>query len=135
MSMMLLAAGWAAAADPEPVEAAATAPPSQTQPAATSDPPPVEECAESPPEPIVTRRVGPIYPRGLRKERTADTRCVMTVVTDPRGVPADVVPAACPHGFQASARDALLQWRWRPVTRCGEAVPIETSVAVVYRLE
>ena len=62
----------------------------------------------------VIRRVAPTYPDELKKASLTPTSCKTMLFIDTRGKVQDVAFMDCPVGFQASAREALMQWTFYP---------------------
>lgn len=55
------------------------------------------------------------YPRAALDMGLPDTRCVVRIEIDTRGVPTAVVPKICPEVFRASAEDIGLRYRFYPL--------------------
>jgi len=83
---------------------------------------------------LLTRRVEPVFPplaRQLRKSGKVELRAV--VRTDGSIQSLEVVSGD--PLFINSARDAVLQWRYRPTYLNGQPVEIDTYITVIYTLQ
>jgi protein TonB len=83
---------------------------------------------------LLTRRVEPVFPplaRQLRKSGKVELRAV--VATDGSIQSLEVVSGD--PLFINSARDAVLQWRYRPSYLNGQPVEIDTYITVIYTLQ
>jgi protein TonB len=83
---------------------------------------------------LLTRRIEPVFPplaRQLRKSGKVELRAV--VATDGSIQSLEVVSGD--PLFINSARDAVLQWRYRPTYLNGQPVEIDTYITVIYTLQ
>jgi len=100
---------------------------------ALAEPPPSDSDA---PELVLVKQVSPDYPEEAKKmEFETPPRCIAAVYIGLDGVPYDVAIDKCAGVFHAATREALLQWRWRPVLVGGEPVRSQTTVGVTFRVE
>jgi protein TonB len=74
-----------------------------------------------------TEKVAPAYPSAARSMRAAGVVKV-EVVLDENGEVAEVKNATGPSLLVAAAKDAIHKWKFRPVTRDGQAVRAEGYV-------
>lgn len=79
----------------------------------------------------IRERVAPRFPVEERKVKASD--CVMRLFIDERGFPLRAVPMDCDARFVDASEDALMQWRFDPYRKDGEAQPVRTDVLVEYR--
>ena len=78
-------------------------------------------------------RAEPSWPRAALAVGLTEGRCVVHVVIDESGAPADVSFKDCPVVFQRATRDAALQWRWYPVLDDGRPVAAQFDIAFLFR--
>lgn len=82
---------------------------------------------------MLTRRVEPVYPvlaRQIRKEGQVQIHAI--IATD--GAIQSLQFGGGDSMFFASARDAVLQWRYRPTILNGQPVEVDTTITVIYTL-
>lgn len=78
-------------------------------------------------------RAEPEWPRAAVAVGLTEGRCVVHVVIDESGAPADVSFRDCPVVFQRATREAALQWRWYPVLDEGRPVAAQFDIAFLFR--
>jgi hypothetical protein len=87
----------------------------------------------------VRRRVRPTYPPAALSNSAyagpEGTDCKVRMYVDSAGVPYDMRFEGCPLVFHASAREALMRWRWKPALVGGEAVAAQFLINVKYKRE
>ncbi|GDX82669.1 hypothetical protein LBMAG42_44800 [Deltaproteobacteria bacterium] len=78
-------------------------------------------------------RAEPEWPRAALAVGLTEGRCVVHVVIDEGGAPADVSFRDCPVVFQRATREAALQWRWYPVLDGERPVAAQFDIAFLFR--
>jgi TonB family protein len=135
-------------ATPLPVTPQPTARPVVIRPTPTAVPPPTaapEERPTSPPQtaaarplvvpPVLTWIAEPRYPdmaRRFNMEATVEMRVL--VGTDGQVKRAEPVGDSVGYGFDQAAREAAFKARYRPATRDGVPIEMETDLTVTFRL-
>ncbi len=84
---------------------------------------------------VQTKKVDPVYPEGLFKtERQGNV--LLAGVIDAKGQIGDLrVVATSNKAFTQPALDAVQQWRFKPATKNGKAIPIFANVGVRFRIQ
>jgi TonB family protein len=77
--------------------------------------------------------VNPVYPPKAKAARVQGS-VILAATIGKDGVPEHLVVQKGPSELQASALDAVRQWRWQPYLLNGEPIEVETTVTVVYAL-
>jgi protein TonB len=85
-------------------------------------------------EGMVIRKVVPVYPAIGRQVRVQGT-VVLEAVISKTGTIESLHVVSGPAMLQQSALDAVKQWRYRPYMLNGEAVTVETTVNVIFKLD
>jgi protein TonB len=82
---------------------------------------------------LLIHRVEPIYPALAKMTRTEGTVQLHAIISrDGRIVNLEVMSG---HVLlAASARDAVMEWRFRPTLLNGQPIEVETYITVVFRL-
>jgi hypothetical protein len=86
----------------------------------------------------VRRRVRPKYPvealgvPAFSKPEGVD--CKVRIYIDETGTPYDLRFEGCPLVFHASAREAVMRWRWKPAQVNGEIVKAQFLLNVKYKV-
>lgn len=80
------------------------------------------------------KRVSPVYPDAAKEMNLGNVDCRVRIFIDENGVPFDVKFEACPKVFQASAKDAIMQWRWYPAKVGTEKVKAQFLLNIAYKL-
>lgn len=121
-----------AADAPEEAKAAADEEPGPAAPARPA-PAPVPQ-ADRPAEPL--SRVQPAYPPAALRIREEGT-VLLRVEVDAEGNPSsvEVERSSRSRDLDRAARDAVLQWTFRPAIEDGEPVPSVVTVPVDFRVE
>jgi hypothetical protein len=88
---------------------------------------PKDFAAASPDAPYASALIAPSYPPKVANVLFAGV--LFEVNLDDRGGITGALQVAADPGFETAARDALMQWRFRPATAAGRAVP---SAAYVF---
>jgi TonB family protein len=84
--------------------------------------------------PVLISSVQPLYTDEARKNHITGT-CTLQVTIDANGVPQNVrVVNGLDPGLDANAIEAVKQWRYKPATEKGVAVPFDSTVDVNFRL-
>ncbi len=90
-----------------------------------------------PPEMMVQNlisKVSPKYPPAAKEARIQGT-VVLDAVIDKTGDVDKLTVESGPKELQASALDAVRQWKYKPFLLNGEAIDVETTISVVYTLQ
>ena len=83
---------------------------------------------------LITYRTMPAYPAAAQQQGVEGTVLLDTVVgRDGRVL--EVHPSSGPPELATAAVDAVKNWRFSPFTLDGEAVEVETTIAVEFRLK
>ena len=83
---------------------------------------------------MLVRRVEPVYPplaRQIHRSGRVELRAV--IATD--GTIQSLQMVGGDPFFYLSARDAVLQWRYRPTLLNGQVVEVETIITVIYQMQ
>ena len=83
-------------------------------------------------ERLVTHKIQPIYPEGARQLNIQGV-VVLEALIGPDGTVIDVRPISGPEELTAAAVDAVKWWRFQPYRTNGQAVEVETRLAVEFR--
>ena len=81
----------------------------------------------------LTTHVDPVYPPAAKAAGTEGS-VILDVIISKEGVPEHISVQKGPSALQASALDAVRQWRWQPFLLNGDPIEVETSVTVVFSL-
>jgi protein TonB len=85
--------------------------------------------------PQVIFRVEPPYTEPARRSRVQGV-VILEAIIDREGNVTDVrVLKPLPDGLDEAARQAVLQWKFKPGTKNGEPVPVIFSLTVNFRLQ
>jgi TonB family protein len=85
--------------------------------------------------PAVVREVKPQYTARAMQERVAGV-VVMTTVVRPDGMPSDIqVTEALHEELDREAVRALGEWRFKPGSRDGKAVPVRVTIQMTFTLK
>lgn len=77
----------------------------------------------------------PRYPEGIAKEDRKQGKVVVKAVIDEQGNVAEVdVVESLESVYDQAAMDAIKQWRFKPATLDGEAVPVYYTLTINFRL-
>jgi len=82
---------------------------------------------------LITYRTMPVYPQTAERQGIQGTVQLDTVVGKDGRV-LEVRPASGPPELAAAAMDAVKNWRFSPFTLDGDAVEIETTIGVEFRI-
>jgi protein TonB len=84
--------------------------------------------------PVLVLRVEPVYPEAARKARLEGEVILEAIIT--AGGEIEEVRVARSAGIllDASAKDAVERWRYRPATLNGSAVRVLLTVTIRFRL-
>ncbi|HZQ68271.1 MAG TPA: TonB family protein [Terriglobales bacterium] len=80
-------------------------------------------------EQLVTHRVDPVYPDAARQSKLQGV-VLIDMLVGPDGTVLDLHPVSGPAELTAAAADAVRWWRFQPYRVNGQAVAVETTVAV-----
>jgi periplasmic protein TonB len=83
---------------------------------------------------LLTRRIEPVFPALARQTRRSGTVVLHALIGTDGSVQALDVVSGDPL-FIDSAKEAVLQWRYRPTFLNGQAVEIDTYITVIYTLQ
>jgi protein TonB len=84
--------------------------------------------------PVLVRRVEPIYPEAARKARLEGDVVLEAIITSTGEIEeVRIVKSEGPF-LDASARDAVERWKYRPATLNGRAVRVLLTVTIRFRL-
>lgn len=83
-------------------------------------------------EQLVTHRVDPIYPDAARQSKLQGV-VLIDMLVGPDGSVVDLHPVSGPPVLTAAATDAVRWWRFQPYRVNGQAVAVETTMAVDFR--
>ncbi|WP_263350814.1 M56 family metallopeptidase [Acidicapsa acidisoli] len=75
----------------------------------------------------------PVYPQEAKEKRISGDVIVEAIISK-EGVPSELRIQEGPKELQASALDAIRQWRYEPFLLNGNPVEVETTITVVYSL-
>lgn len=78
----------------------------------------------------VVREFPPPYPM---VPTAGEVQCEVAVEIDTEGAPSSVKPGDCPDAFAHEATLSLREWRWTPHEVDGEAVPVGTTITVLFK--
>ena len=81
----------------------------------------------------ITRKVPPMYPL-IAKTARVEGMVVLNIVINKKGELADVKVVSGPAMLARGALDAVRQWRFKPYIVDGNAIEIESQVAMSFRL-
>jgi bla regulator protein blaR1 len=81
----------------------------------------------------ILSQVPPVYPPKA-KEAKIEGSVVLEVIIGKDGVPEHISIQKGPKELQASALDAVRQWRYQPFLLNGDPVQVETTITVTYAL-
>jgi periplasmic protein TonB len=82
---------------------------------------------------MLIRRIDPVYPT-LPKQLHREGRVELHAIIATDGTIQSLQFAGGDPMFFASARDAVLQWRYRPTNLNGQPVEVDTTITVIYTL-
>jgi TonB family protein len=77
--------------------------------------------------------VRPVYPQEAKEKRISGA-VILEAIISKEGVPSELRIQKGPKELQASALDAVRQWRYEPFLLNGDPVEVETTITVVYSL-
>jgi len=81
------------------------------------------------------RMVEPRYPEAARTMNLGDVSCKVRMYIDETGTPIRLDFEQCPKVFHASARDALMKWRFYPARDPnGKKTKAQFILKIKYRL-
>jgi len=83
---------------------------------------------------LITYRSMPVYPADAQRQGVEGTVLLDTVVGKDGRV-LEIRPTSGPPELATSASDAVKNWRFSPFTLNGDAVEVETTIAVEFRLK
>jgi periplasmic protein TonB len=72
--------------------------------------------------PVLTKRVDPVYPASLEKEKIKGKAVVIFIVSKEGRVTAIEAVNATNDAFAAAARDSISKWEFKPGKKGGKAV-------------
>ena len=82
---------------------------------------------------MLTRRIEPVYPRlAIQTRREGRVELHAIIGTDGAILALQVVSGDVL--FYESAKDAVLQWRYKPTYLNNRAVEVDTTITVIYTL-
>jgi protein TonB len=81
----------------------------------------------------IVYKVDPVYPDAARQAGTQGL-VILNAVIRPDGTVKRLRPVAGPEVLSQSALDAVQSWRYTPYRAGGQAVEVETTVSVDFRL-
>jgi len=84
-------------------------------------------------EPRLIYQVQPIYPPLLQKAKVSGD-VVIRIVIDTRGNVVEMHPVSGDPQLVSAAMDAVGQWKYEPTILAGQAVPVELTVTIQFRL-
>ncbi len=84
--------------------------------------------------PRLVFRVDPVYPSLLQRARVVGD-VVIDAVIDPQGNVAEMQPVSGHRLLIPAALDALRHWKYEPTILNGQAVPVELTVTITFRLK
>ena len=82
----------------------------------------------------IVNRVEPLYPALPRQMRRSGCVELHAIIATDGSIQSLAVISGDPL-FYASALDAVRQWRYRPTILNGQAVEVDTTISVIYRLQ
>jgi protein TonB len=108
-------------------------------------PPPPQSDAEAPPrkpklvppnvqQALLITRVEPVYPVLAKQIRLEGTVVIRAIIAENGAVESAEILSGHPLLARA-ARDAILEWRYRPTLLRGEPIEVETLVTVIFRMQ
>jgi TonB family protein len=83
-------------------------------------------------EQLLVRKVDPVYPEAARRANVQGV-VVLDAIIAADGSVVNLRPVSGPESLTAAAMDAVRWWRFRPYITQGEAVPVQTSLAIEFR--
>ncbi len=84
--------------------------------------------------PVIVKEVKPDYPADAKREKRQGS-VMLAVMVNADGSVGDVrVKQPLSPKLDASAVKAMKQWRFKPATRNGKPVPVETDVEMTFTL-
>lgn len=83
-------------------------------------------------EQMVTHKVDPVYPDAARQSKLQGV-VLIDMLVGPDGTVVDLHPVSGPPVLTAAATDAVRWWRFQPYRVNGQAVAVETTLAVDFR--
>lgn len=83
-------------------------------------------------EQLVTHKVDPVYPDAARQSKLQGV-VLIEMLVGPDGSVIDLHPVSGPAVLTAAATDAVRWWRFQPYRVNGQAVEVETTLAVDFR--
>jgi protein TonB len=83
-------------------------------------------------EQLVTHRVEPVYPDAARRSKLQGV-VLIEMLVGPDGNVVDLHPVSGPAVLTEAAADAVRWWRFQPYRVNGQAVEVETTLAVDFR--
>ncbi len=83
-------------------------------------------------EQLVTHKVDPVYPDAARQSKLQGI-VLIDMLVGPDGTVVDLHPVSGPAVLTAAAADAVRWWRFQPYRVNGQAVAVETTLAVDFR--
>jgi len=84
--------------------------------------------------PVLVRRVEPVYPEAARKARLEGNVVLEAIITSRGEIEEVRVVTSGGLFLDASARDAVERWKYRPATLNGRAVRVLLTVTIRFRL-
>jgi TonB family protein len=82
---------------------------------------------------LITYRTMPVYPQAAERQGIQGTVLLDTVVGKDGRV-LEVHPASGPPELANAAMDAVKNWRFSPFTLDGDAIEVETTIGVEFRI-
>lgn len=82
----------------------------------------------------VKTRVKPKFPPAAVALGLKEEKCIVHIVVNENGEPADISFKACPELFREAAKEAALQWRWYPLTEGGQPIRAQFDINFVFKL-
>ena len=83
-------------------------------------------------EQLVTHKVDPVYPDAARRSRLQGV-VLIDMLVGPDGKVVDLHPVSGPAVLTAAATEAVRWWRFQPYRVHGQAVAVETTMAIDFR--
>jgi len=85
--------------------------------------------------PVLTKMVQPKYPEIARKAGV-EGKVVMSIVVDEEGnvIDAEVIVAQPPGIFEEAAKEAIMQWKYKPAKQRDKAVKVRVGQTVEFTL-
>jgi TonB family protein len=103
---------------------------SQATPAAQAQKPHRVRVEEDVQKTALVHVVSPVYPRASAKRM--DGTVVLRVIIGQNGAVRSARYVSGPENLTKSAKDAVLQWRYKPTLMNGVPVEVDTTVSVVF---